>query len=263
MDRIINELKLQKNKLVELKKLTQNNIKNEKFSERLRVSKSHGTFQYYVIDASTDRKGRYLRKEELKTAKRIAQRDYEKKVFNICQKNIEVIDEFINNYNATDISTVHLKNKGRAALITPYEKSIEEKKEEWLSESYKSKEFVEDSIQIYTNKGERVRSKSEKIIADMLYYMGIPYKYEKPLFLYGYGKVYPDFTIYDVKNDGEIILEHLGMMDNIEYVSKAIEKLLLYERNGYYIGEKLIVTFETGRNPLNSKMLEQRLWKYK
>lgn len=42
---------------------------------------------------------------------------------------------------------------------------------------------------------ERVRSKSEVIIADILNQEGIPYRYECPLQLKGWGKVYPDFTV--------------------------------------------------------------------
>lgn len=45
-----------------------------------------------------------------------------------------------------------------------------------------------------TMNGEYVRSKTEKIIADLLYHLGIPYVYECPLQLSD-GKVYPDFTI--------------------------------------------------------------------
>ena len=49
----------------------------------------------------------------------------------------------------------------------------------------------------YTIKGERVRSKSEKIIADELYRYQIPYKYEFPLTLATHNRniqLYPDFT---------------------------------------------------------------------
>ena len=47
--------------------------------------------------------------------------------------------------------------------------------------------------EIYTERGERVRSKSEKIIADKLFLQNIPYHYERPIYLKGFGMVYPDF----------------------------------------------------------------------
>lgn len=46
---------------------------------------------------------------------------------------------------------------------------------------------------------ERVRSKSEKILADYFYRRKIPYKYECPLTLKGVGTVYPDFTFLSPK----------------------------------------------------------------
>ena len=59
---------------------------------------------------------------------------------------------------------------------------------------YKSKDFQVTDPVILTEKGERVRSKSEKIMADYFYRNGIFYKYERPLYLPGVGIVYPDFT---------------------------------------------------------------------
>ena len=57
---------------------------------------------------------------------------------------------------------------------------------------------------ILTENGERVRSKSEKILADYFYRQNILYKYEKPLYLKGYGTVYPDFTFLSSKTGKEI-----------------------------------------------------------
>lgn len=47
---------------------------------------------------------------------------------------------------------------------------------------------------ILTDRGERVRSKTEKIMADYFYRKGIEYKYEQPIYLKGLGTVYPDFS---------------------------------------------------------------------
>ena len=58
---------------------------------------------------------------------------------------------------------------------------------------------------IITEKGEAVRSKSEKIIADKLYMKEIPYVYEQPLYLKGYGYVVPDFKILNVRTKKRIL----------------------------------------------------------
>lgn len=83
---------------------------------------------------------------------------------------------------------------------------------------------------IITEKGEAVRSKSEKIIADKLYMKEIPYVYEQPLYLKGYGYVVPDFKILNVRTKKEYYLEHFGMMDDYEYAKNAIKKIECFQK---------------------------------
>ena len=115
---------------------------------------------------------------------------------------------------------------------------------------------------IITEKGEQVRSKSEKIIADKLFMKGIPYVYEQPLYLKGYGYVMPDFKILNVKKRKEFYLEHFGMMDVEEYVRKALRKIETFEKNDIYPGEKLLMTFETSDSPINIKLLDEMVNRY-
>ena len=113
-----------------------------------------------------------------------------------------------------------------------------------------------------TEKGERVRSKSEKILADYFYRNKIAYKYECPLHLKGYGIVYPDFTFLSRKTKQEIYWEHDGRMDDPGYAQNAVRKILAYEENGIYPGESLILTFETEKNVLNTRIIERLVHRY-
>lgn len=115
--------------------------------------------------------------------------------------------------------------------------------------------------EIVTERGERVRSKSEKIIADKLFALGIPYRYEYPLVLAGNVKVYPDFTILKMPEREEVYLEHFGMMDDIDYVDSAMYKLSTYEKNKIYLGVNLFITHENSRSPLNTRALDGMLRK--
>lgn len=81
-------------------------------------------------------------------------------------------------------------------MLTPIEATWNQLLMEWYKEEYLGKEGMPV---ILTEKGERVRSKSEKILADYFYRKNILYKYEKPLYLKGYGTVYPDFTFLSRK----------------------------------------------------------------
>lgn len=150
----------------------------------------------------------------------------------------------------------YMRNSYRKALIAPPVLSDEEFVRQWQAKEYKGKPFEDDENIILTERGERVRSKSEKIIADKLYALGIPYRYEYPLVLSGGVKVYPDFTILRMTTREEVYLEHFGMMDDLEYVETALYKLSSYEKNGIYLGVDLFVTYETGKRTLNTKGLD-------
>ena len=107
-----------------------------------------------------------------------------------------------------------------------------------------------------------MRSKSEKILSDYFYRKNIPYKYEKPLLLKGYGIVYPDFTFLSKRTRKEIYWEHEGRMDDPEYARTAIKKIQTYEDNGIYVGDRLILTFETETTILNTKDIERNVRRY-
>ena len=111
-----------------------------------------------------------------------------------------------------------------------------------------------------TARGERVRSKSEIIIADTLFRLKIPYRYEYPLNLKNTKgeklTLYPDFTCLNLRTRREFYWEHFGMMDNSEYSENVVQKLHLYEQNGIIPGKNLIITMETSTIPINTKQIE-------
>jgi hypothetical protein len=49
--------------------------------------------------------------------------------------------------------------------------------------------------------------------------------------------------------------KHFGMMDDALYVEKMVQKVALYEKNGIFQGESLIVTYETRNSPINQKQV--------
>ena len=70
-------------------------------------------------------------------------------------------------------------------------------------------------------------------------------------------ELHPDFYCLNVRTRQEFVWEHFGMMDDLEYVQRAVEKQVLYAKNGWLIGKNLIFTMETMYSPLNSKMIEK------
>ena len=101
-----------------------------------------------------------------------------------------------------------------------------------------------------TEQGEIVRSKSEVIIANLLYKQrkNILYKYERPLEIFEEGKVktiYPDFTIINLNTGRIVYWEHAGRMDDNRYATDFVKKINGYVVNGLIIGKDVIYTYET------------------
>ncbi len=235
----------------------------------LRIARNHGIYQYYVVTEKGDTKGRYIRKKEQDYVAALAQKDYDIRLLKELEKMREAHrqsekllkkGDWTETKVRTSIKTVagiyEELNEARKLLVEPRLLSDEEFIKRWLSEEYSGKAFADNAPEIYTERGERVRSKSEKMIADKLYMMGIPYKYESPFYINGFGTVYPDFMLLNIQNRKEIIFEHLGMMDNAEYATSAIKKINMYQSNRLVLGETLLVSFETGNNPVNIKNVE-------
>lgn len=94
-----------------------------------------------------------------------------------------------------------------------------------------------------TDKGDMVASKSEEIISNTLFAMGVPYEYEKVFTLSNGQKVKPDFTIR--KSDGTVFLwEHVGLPEDAAYMEKHEWKMRQYEKCGFTRSKNLILTFD-------------------
>ena len=205
----------------------------------------------------------YIPKAEMELARLLAQKNYNESVVKKAEARLKQIKKITKNYSDDEIEKIYTSmNKERQALVTPVESTWDQLLKMWYEEEYQGKEFKEGIPVILTEKGERVRSKSEKIIADYFYRKNILYKYEKPLYLNGYGIVYPDFTLLSRKTGKEIYWEHEGMMDKQDYARAAVRKIELYQLNNIYPGEQLIMTFETEQSLLNSRLMEKLTEKY-
>ncbi|MBO4241717.1 MAG: hypothetical protein J5883_00370 [Clostridiales bacterium] len=100
----------------------------------------------------------------------------------------------------------------------------------------------------YRHNGKRYRSRSEMMIAQVLTYMGLEFKYECRIVCGG--KSYTaDFLIYLPEFNRCIILEYLGMLDDEEYTLKNSRKIRDYLNKGIYFGRDIAFlcgnTYET------------------
>ncbi len=92
--------------------------------------------------------------------------------------------------------------------------------------------YLEAALIHRTRKGIAVRSKSELIIADLLYAKDIDFEYERELKADDGTRKLPDFTITDDTTGVTYYWEHLGLMQRPAYRRKWHEKLAWYKEHG-------------------------------
>lgn len=229
----------------------------------LRIAKKGNAFQYYQCTKPNDTKGAYIRKSERELVKSLAQKDYDLKLEKELKKEINYLNRYINEYGNFSIEQLYEGlNDYRKKLVTPIVYPANEYSDRWKSIQYDGKGFDEMAPHYYTDAGERVRSKSEIIIANKLNKMNIPYRYEYPISFGHRFTVYPDFCCLNIRTREEFVWEHFGMMDDKEYADKAIKKIEEYNKQGYWLGKNLIVTFETSQTPINVAVVENTIKMY-
>lgn len=255
-----NELNKQLQELKQLERVISNRQKQYKGIDEgyVRVSNCRGYYQYYY-KKNRDEKERYIPKYEQSMLQLLIQRDYDEKAHKRITELISKLEKFIRKYDIDSINELYENlNDGRKELVEPICPTKEMIIEEWYSHHPGNRNSFERKYEFPTIRGELVRSKSEKILADYFYNKGIPYVCEPEIKLQSGKCVYPDFGILNVRLNKTLYWEHLGLIDQEGYASRNFEKLLDYEACGLILGRNLIITLETQERPLDIKVVDEK-----
>lgn len=228
----------------------------------LYVRKNKKRVQYYLL---LEGKETYLRKEDEGRIKLYLQKSYDEKILRLLGKEIAALTTFLNKQpNATAaIQMAYSSNPQEIkSCIVPIDLSDEEYAEQWKGQPYETKANDKEACIFLTERGEKVRSKSELNIANALHRHGIPYRYECLLVLNNGMKIYPDFTVLDIVKRRLVYWEHRGMMDDKEYAEHAVARLKDYAKNNIRLGKNLIITEETRRQPLGMDEIGSLIQEY-
>lgn len=228
---------------------------------RIKLIRRGGNIHCYHVTSSAKPAGKYIPVSEQKFIKALILKEYDQTVLAELQYQLKLIDNFIKKYNPSMVRELFgSRGELRRGYISPVTLSDEDYAARWLAQSYKCKSFREGEPEFLTSRGERVRSKSEMIIADILAKNNIPYKYELPQQMKAAGgkliPVYPDFTCVNLRTRQEFLWEHLGRMDDSDYSMKTVMKLRTYSKNDFIPGKNLILTMECDGIPLDRKEVE-------
>lgn len=259
---ILNDLKDLKKQIEEHKSKVDQRIKTAPKGS-LRIIKKWNKHQYYHRSGPDDPQGKYIPQKEHDLIAGLAQNDYDNKILKALENQQKAIDQFLKDFDPDAAQQVftHL-TAARQALVTPEFLSDEEYIEQWMNEPYERLGFKKDDPGFYTAKGERVRSKSEILIADALLRNNIPYRLEFPVFD---GKIIigaPDFKCLNVRLRKDYYWEHLGKLGDEDYANRNAKKLEQYARADDFDETRLILTFETDKHPLNTKVIEAKIRRF-
>ncbi len=221
----------------------------------INVKFKNGRAYYYHYDKQFGQK--YLILNDKDTITTYLQKDYLQRVLKAAQIEHTALIKMLALYPDVLAEDVYDQlPESRKQFATSIVLGDEEYARQWLENPYTHKGFPSDAPVYFTIKGERVRSKSEMIIADRLFANGIPYKYECPLKI-GKAIIHPDFTILRMSDRQILYHDHCGMMDNADYTDEMVYRVNEYNHAGILVGDRLFLTFESSKTPLDVRVVDQ------
>lgn len=202
---------------------------------------------------------KYISNQNSALISALANKQYAEKVLRTANKELSQIERYLSSFSTHNASTIYQElPAAKQTYVTPLLLTNEEIGAAWAEEDYEKCTYMEENKIYESKRGIMVRSKSEALIDDMYFDLGIPNRYECALHTKR-GVRYPDFTGFKVST-GEIIYhEHFGLMDDPEYCRNCLQKIAEYMENGIYPGRNLIITFESEACPLRTKEIRKML----
>ena len=223
---------------------------------------------YYRQHLSTEDKEnkwtrKYIKKQNLEIATRLAEKQYYNMIKPILEKQLQELKRFINLFPNDKTEEIYDSLcPERKNLFVPINLESKKIQKNWLDEKYEQTTMYSENLKYETEQGEIVRSKSELIIANLLYQNKnhLLYKYERPLEVKVDGKrkiIYPDFSILNIHTGKIKYWEHAGKMDDSGYANEFVRKINTYSANGLLPGRDVLFTFETSEHPLDIKNVKR------
>ena len=170
-------------------------------SGSVQIRKHKKGIQFYHYTDPMKKEGKYLSVKKQNLALALVRKGYLLRLLGAAKKDHQLIEYFLKKYDLKALQEVFLKESpvrqnllfsstsGQASgqntflsypgIILPDALYAET----WENCEYERKPFSEDTPVHCTMKQERVRSKSEVLIANSLFRLGVPYRYECPLSL--------------------------------------------------------------------------------
>jgi hypothetical protein len=220
--------------------------------------------QFYAVRKKDDRlTSKYIPKKKIKFAAQLAQKAYNIKLREVLLRRRKILTQALRVLKECDPAEVfEREHEERKKLITPLVPTEEMLISKWYEEHPGETNSIPMTTAYTTERGESVRSKSEKLIADAYYAARVPYVYEPSIILSNGRRRTPDFAAYNVRLQKTVYHEHFGLMDDGDYRQGAILKMREYSASGYMAGESIFYTFEGENTPFDQGELQRLIEAY-
>ena len=209
---------------------------------KLSTSTIRGTTYYYKL---VDGKKLYLGKADCEEVKLLQTRAHLTEALKRIERNCTALHHLLEEYQSVepDIINSKIPKAYQFSKQNDYQLTNWLDLQDWGSAEYDKNTKYPEKLIHRTVKGECVRSKSEVIIADILFLKGIEYHYEENLTL-GKETIAPDLKVAVASQRRFRRLEHFGMLSSSKYLEECLWKLRLYFSYKFVPWDDIIFTFE-------------------
>lgn len=219
-----------------------------------------GSKTYFVESANSVRRGV---SRDLDLVYQLARKQFLLLQQQFLRKDVSSISRFMKQSDSEESKAMRLLKTYQQAGLDIARITLSPEDYRWMHSSYRSNPFRPEERRYVTSSGIRVRSKSERTIANRLELNGIPYRYEAEMELdissidnlngtrHGqYKTYYPDFLIRRM-NGSLVVWEHLGLLHLESYRASSFEKLFMYRQVGGVAEADMIFTVESDLVDIN------------
>ncbi|MBR5229249.1 MAG: hypothetical protein IKW01_00210 [Firmicutes bacterium] len=217
--------------------------------------RSTGQISFYMKFPG-DTKQHYLSGKKSKLIESLKHKRFMEEAVKTATHNTSCIRNFLSSYTPNDYLSIASKLPAGFMGSTLLNSSMpySNRDDHHLLFTQSENPYHPEHLLHHTSFGLIVRSKSEAMIADVLYASDLSLHYEKELILRdSYGQlttVYPDFTI-PLSHGRTLYWEHAGRLGEPEYRARHERKMHLYFINNIYEPKNLIVTCDGPKQEFN------------
>lgn len=226
---------------------------------------NNGKYQYYHSESVN---GKYIRQgigKNIHMKKQLARKEYLMKVIPILDANIKVLSSALSGYQSiTPESVISMMSDIYKSLPMQYytdklsrTAKLSEELQQWMDAPFDQSTYNPHEKIHTTSRNLKVRTKSELIIAEILYMYNIAFHYEERIYIKG-RRYAPDFTIK--LPDGRIYYwEHVGLTNDAFYMYDHYDKLRNYQYKGIVPWKNLILTYDNELGDLNTQIIHSEI----